>query len=141
MKKVVLSVVALAASMAPALAADLVKKSAAPAAAAAPATPAWDIAVGGVVQTDYNFRGVSQSNRGPSAGAYFEPQFNTTIGQIYVGLAGWSINWPGTSNFGFTDPSAEINLYAGLANTFARLSPNPGTLYYFYPQGAFNAFP
>ena len=141
MKKVVLSVVALAASVAPALAADLVKKGPAPAAVAAPAAPPpWDIAIGGVVQTDYNFRGVSQSNRGPSAGAYFEPQFNTSVGQLYVGLAGWSINWPGTSNFGFTDPSAEIDLYGGWRNTWGALSLDLGAIYYYYPKEQFNGF-
>jgi hypothetical protein len=111
MKKVVLSVVALAASMAPALAADLVKKGPAAAPVAAPAAVSpWDIAFGGVITTDYNFRGVSQSNRGPSAGAYFEPQFNTGFGTLYVGLAGYSIDWPSAPAYGFTDPSAEIDL-------------------------------
>src|SRR5207344_776364 len=99
-----------------------------------------DIAIGAVVQSDYNFRGVSQSNKGPSAGAYFEPQFNTALGQIYVGLAGWSINWPGTSNFGFTDPSAEIDLYGGWRNTFGALSLDIGSIYYYYPKEQFNGF-
>ena len=111
MKKVVLSVVALAASMAPALAADLVKKPPVPAVVAPAAAPSpWDIAFGGVITTDYNFRGISQSNNGPSVGAYIEPQFNTGFGTLYVGLAGYSIDWPSAPQFGFTDPSAEIDL-------------------------------
>ena len=97
MKKVVLSVVALAASVAPALAADLVKQAPAPVAAPVAVSP-WDIAFGGVIMSDYNFRGISQSNRGPSAGAYFEPQFNTGFGTLYVGLAGYAIEWPSTTN-------------------------------------------
>jgi uncharacterized protein (TIGR02001 family) len=141
MKKVVLSVVALAVLMAPAIAADLVKKTPAAAPAAAPAAPPpWDIAIGGAVMTDYNFRGVSQSNRGPSGGAYFEPQFNTTLGQFYVGVAAWAINWPGTSNFGFTDPSAEIDLYGGWRNTWGQLSLDLGIIDYYYPKEQFNGF-
>src|SRR5690349_17231316 len=104
MKKVVLSIVALAATVAPALSADLVKK-AAPAPVAVAAPPVWDVAFGGAVMSDYNFRGVSQSNRGASATAYFEPQFNTPVGTLYAGLAGWAIDWPSAPQFGFTDPS------------------------------------
>lgn len=134
MKKVVLSVVALAASMAPALAADLIKKAPAAAVAPAAAPSPWDIAFGGAVMTDYNFRGVSQSNRGPSAGAYFEPQLNTSFGTLYVGVAGWAIDWPSTSTYGFTDPSAEIDLYGGWRNTFGALSVDLGLIYYYYPK-------
>src|SRR5436190_12888599 len=140
MKKVVLSVVALAASMAPALAADLVKKAPAPAVAPAAAPSPWDVAIGGAVMTDYNFRGVSQSNRGPSAGAYFEPQLNTSFGTLYVGLAGWAIDWPSTASYGFTDPSAEIDLYGGWRNTFGALSVDLGLIYYYYPKEIFNGF-
>jgi uncharacterized protein (TIGR02001 family) len=140
MKKVILSVVALAAFAAPALAADLVKKAAPAAAPVAAAPPAWDIAIGGVVMSDYNFRGVSQSNRGPSAGAYFEPQFNSSIGTIYVGLAGYAIDWPSTASYGFTEPSAEIDLYGGWRYTWGSLSLDLGAIYYYYPKEIFNGF-
>ena len=65
MKKVVLSVVAaLAVSVAaPALAADMPAKAPKVAPAAAPSP--WDIAFGAAVTSDYNFRGISQSDRGP----------------------------------------------------------------------------
>ena len=144
MKKVVLSVVALAALATPALAADVVKK-AAPVAVAAPAgPPPFDIAIGGVVMSDYNFRGVSQSNRGPSAGAYFEPQFNTGFGTWYVGLAGYAIEWPSTSTppdvYGFTDPTAEIDFYGGWRNSWGAFSLDLGAIYYYYPKEIFNLF-
>ena len=58
----------------------------------------WDIAFGGAIMTDYNFRGVSQSNKGASGGAYFEPQLNTPYGQFYVGLAAWSIDCTSAGN-------------------------------------------
>ena len=44
-------------------------------------------AAGGVVMSDYNFRGVSQSNRGFSGGAYFEPQLSIGFGTLYAGIA------------------------------------------------------
>jgi uncharacterized protein (TIGR02001 family) len=130
MKKVILSVVAaLAVSATSAFAADMpVKAMKAPVAPA----PSWDIAFGGVVMSDYNFRGVSQSNRGPSAGAYIEPQFMTPIGTLYVGLAGWSIDWPG--EYGFSDPAAEIDIYGGWRNSWGPLSLDLGLLYYYYPK-------
>src|SRR5688572_26019724 len=132
MKKVVWSVVALAASVAPALAADLVNK--APAAVAAPvAVSPWDIAFGGVIMSDYNFRGVSQSNKGPSAGAYFEGQYNTgAYGTWYLGIAGYGINWPSGSGYGFTDPSAEIDFFGGWRNTYGKASVDIGLIYYYY---------
>jgi uncharacterized protein (TIGR02001 family) len=137
MKKVVLSVVAALAVAAPAFAADVpVKaKKAAPVVAA---TPAWDIAFGGVVMSDYNFRGISQSNRGVSGGAYFEPQFNTSIGQIYLGIAAWGVNWPSNAAYGFTDPNAEVDLYGGWRNTWGAFSLDLGAIYYWYPKEQFN---
>ena len=140
MKKVVLSVVALAAAVAPAVAADVAKKAPAAAVVAPAAPPPWDIAFGGVVMSDYNFRGVSQSNRGPSAGAYFEPQFNSSIGTIYLGLAGYAIEWPSAPNYGFTDPSAEIDLYGGWRNTWGAFTLDLGLIYYYYPKEIFNGF-
>jgi uncharacterized protein (TIGR02001 family) len=140
MKKVVLSVVALAALATPALAADIVKKAAPVAVAPAPAAPPpWDLAFGAVVMSDYNFRGVSQSNRGPSGGAYFEPQLNTGFGTWYAGLAGYAIDWPSIQPaFGFTDPSAEIDIYGGWRNTWGQFSLDLGVIYYYYPKEIFN---
>ena len=129
MKKFLSTMVAVAALSAPAVAADMpVKAKAAPVAA----TPAWDIAVGGVVMSDYNFRGVSQSNRGPSGGAYFEPQYNIGFGTLYVGVAAWAIDWP--NGFGFSAPSAEVDIYGGWRNTWGAFSLDLGTIYYYYPK-------
>lgn len=127
--------------MAPAIAADLVKKKAAAPAAAVAAPSPWDVAFGGAVMTDYNFRGVSQSNKGPSGGAYFEPQLNTSFGTLYVGLAGWAIDWPSIQpSYGFTNPSAEIDIYGGWRNTWGALSLDLGAIYYYYPKETFNGF-
>ena len=73
MKKLSLAVVLLA-MFGSAFAADLPLK-AAKAPAPTPFDP-WDIAFGAAVMSDYVFRGVTQSNHGPSVAAYFEPRFN-----------------------------------------------------------------
>src|SRR5436190_16156717 len=45
-------------------------------------TPAF----GGALLSDYNFRGISQSNRGPSGTVYSETRFNATSNfQLYFG--------------------------------------------------------
>lgn len=141
MKKFIIpAALALAVTAAPALAADLSK----PVYKAAPApavTPAWDVAFGGVVMSDYNFRGVSQSNKGPSGGAYFEPQFTTAAGTFYVGVAGVGINWPSAfsdGSVGLSSPSAEIDFYGGWRNTWGALSLDLGYWYYYYPKEQFN---
>jgi uncharacterized protein (TIGR02001 family) len=120
-----------------ALAADLKMIGKAP---PAPPPPAWDIAFGGVVMSDYNFRGISQSNKGPSAGAYIEPQLTVPFGTLYVGLAGYGINWPSGAGYGFTDPSAEIDFYGGWRNTWGKFSLDLGAIYYYYPKEQFNGF-
>jgi uncharacterized protein (TIGR02001 family) len=139
MKKVVLSVVAAVAMSSSAFAADVMPVKAAKA-PPPPVTPMFDIAFGAWVGTDYNFRGVSQSNRDWSAGAYVEPQFNTAIGQLYIGAAIARIDWPSTPAFGFTDPSAEVDFYGGWRNTFGALSTDVGFIYYYYPSEVFNGF-
>jgi uncharacterized protein (TIGR02001 family) len=138
MKKVVMSVLAALAVAAPAYAADVpVKAVKAP---VAPVTPLWDVAIGGAIMSDYNFRGVSQSNKGPSGGAYFEPQFNTSVGQFYVGIAAWAIDFVSAPGYGLTDPSAEVDLYAGWRKSWGPVSLDLGYLYYWYPRETFNGF-
>lgn len=103
-----------------------------------PPPPAFDVAIGAVVWSDYNFRGVSQTNRGPSGGAYFEAQFNTSFGTWYAGLAGWGVDWPSVAPYGFTNPSAEIDVYGGWRNTWGAFSLDLGYIYYWYPKEIFN---
>ena len=138
MKKVLLSVVAAVAVTAamPAFAADVPVK--AKMVTPAPAPNPFDIAVGGVVMSDYNFRGVSQSNRGASGGAYFEPQLTTSVGTFYVGIAAYGIDWPSTAAYGFTNPSAEVDLYGGWRNSWGPVSLDLGIIDYYYPKETFN---
>lgn len=130
---------ALAVSAGPALAADIatpVYKAAPPVAV----TP-WDVAFGGSVMSDYNFRGISQSNNGASGSAYIELQYNTgTYGTWYAGIGALAINWPSGGGYGFTDPSAEIDLYGGWRNTWGALSLDLGAIYYYYPKELWNGF-
>jgi Bacterial protein of unknown function (Gcw_chp) len=130
MKRLVLSTTAaLLLSTGLAAAADMaVKAPPAPAPAAAPA-PAFDVAFGAAVMTDYNFRGISQSNNRPAVNAYFEPRYNFNPDwQIYAGVGGYSIEFPNNA-------AAEIDIYGGIRPTFGKLALDFGVWYYYYPGG------
>src|SRR5476649_53702 len=96
MNKVVMSVLAaLAVSAAPAFAADMpVKAMKAPAAAPSP----WDVAFGLATTTNYDLRGVSQSNNKPAQQGYFEVDytFNDWV-KAYTGIWGSSL-WTGLAD-------------------------------------------
>jgi hypothetical protein len=129
MKKFLIpAVMILAASSAPALAADLgkmVTKAPAPVAVPSP----FDVAVGAGIATDYNFRGISQSNNKASVNAYFEARYNSSANlQWYAGIGGYSIDFPNRA-------AAEIDLYGGFRPTFDKLVLDFGLLYYYYPGG------
>jgi len=108
-----------------ALAADMPVK-----AAPAPATPDWDIAFGGGIASDYIFRGITQSNHGPSATAYFEPHYK----EFYIGIAGSGIDWPSGGSYGLNAPTAEVDLYGGWRPTVGKWSFDLGYIYYLYPN-------
>jgi hypothetical protein len=127
MKKLLLSVVALAALAAPALAADLrvVRKAPPP----PPPVSPWDVAFGAGITSDYIFRGITQSNHKPSVNAYFEPRYNVNKDfQLYAGIAAASISFPNRA-------AAEVDLYAGFRPTFGALALDFGAIYYWYPGG------
>jgi Bacterial protein of unknown function (Gcw_chp) len=132
MKKVAYAFV-LAAGMASSsvMAADMAVK--APPAAAPPPSP-WDIVVTAALMTDYNFRGISQSNHKPSTQAGFEVRYNWNANwQSYGGISGESINFPNNA-------AAEIDFYGGIRPTFDKLALDFGAWYYYYPGGqCFNA--
>jgi uncharacterized protein (TIGR02001 family) len=139
LKGLVLGIGAAALLSGTALAADaLVRKAPPPAPAAA--TPLWDLAFGTALMSDYNFRGVSQSNREISFGAYAELQFNSSIGTFYTGLAAWRVNWPSTPAFGFTNPAAEVDFTGGWRNKWGAFALDLGFIYYYYPNEVFNGF-
>jgi hypothetical protein len=116
---------ALAIMSASALAADIVTK--APKKVEEPSS-CFDLAFGGGVQSDYNFRGISQTDRGPGAYAYFEPRCNVTKDiQLYAGIWGWSTKLP-------TTPTGEFDLYGGIRPTFGPFAFDFGFIYYWYPR-------
>ncbi len=129
MKKLACAVaLALGCSTVSGLAADLDKKMPVKAPAMAPMSP-WDIAFGAALMSDYNFRGITQSNHKPSVAAYFEPRYNFNDSlQGYVGVAGESISFPNRA-------AAEIDFYAGIRPTFGKLALDFGFWEYWYPGG------
>jgi uncharacterized protein (TIGR02001 family) len=88
----------------------------------------WDIAFGGALMSDYNFRGISQSDRGPSVTAYVETRYNVNPNfQLYAGSQYWAVDLP-------TDPSCECDFYAGFRPTVGPLAFDFGFIYYWYPR-------
>jgi hypothetical protein len=124
MKTIVLSVVAATIMGATsALAADMPVKAVAP-----PPPSPWDWAFGGALMSDYNFRGISQSNRGPSVTAYSEGRYNVNPNwQLYAGAQYWAVDLP-------TNPTCECDLYGGVRPTFGPVSLDFGFIYYWYPR-------
>ena len=97
---------------------------------APPPPPTWDIAITGALMTDYNFRGITQSDHKPSTQAGFEPRYNFSKDlQAYAGISGESIDFPNHA-------AAEIDFYGGIRPTFDKLALDFGVWYYWYPGGA-----
>ena len=115
MKRVAYSL-AIAASVvaSSAFAADMALK--APPAPPAPPPTLWDVVVTTALMSDYNFRGISQSNHKPSTQGGFEARYNWTPAlQSYVGVSGESIDFPNNA-------AAEIDFYGGIRPTFDKLA-------------------
>ena len=122
--KIAALVLAAAFAAGPALAADLVVK-AKPAPAPVPAS-VWDIAFGALIASDYNFRGISQSDRHPSASAYFEPRLKIMPNvELYAGVAAYSVKLP-------TAPTTEVDFYGGIRPTIGPIAFDFGAIYYYY---------
>ena len=80
--------------------------------------------------TDYNFRGITQSNHNPSTQAGFELRYTQSpTWQYYAGISGESISFPNRA-------AAEIDLYAGVRPTFDKLALDFGVWEYWYPGGS-----
>jgi len=76
---------------------------------------------GAAVMTDYNFRGITQTNRGPAVQGYGEVTF---YDMFYVGAF--------ASNVRFAR-NLEIDVYGGIRPTFGPLTFDFGFVHYFYP--------
>jgi uncharacterized protein (TIGR02001 family) len=107
-----------------AMAADMQVKAPRKAAEVSP----WDIAFGGALMSDYNFRGISQSDRGPSTTAYVETRYTVNPSlQLYAGSQYWAVDLP-------THPSCECDFYAGFRPTVGPLAFDFGFIYYYYSR-------
>lgn len=96
-----------------------------PAVPAIPAPLAFDIAFGGRVVSDYNFRGISQTDRTPGVQGYLELQLMNNL--FYAGIAGYSVDLP-------TKPTAEVDLTAGIRPKFGPFTFDFGVIRYVYPS-------
>src|SRR5215470_12657876 len=96
--------------------------------APAPFDP-WDIAFGGILTSDYIFRGITQSNHQPSVAAYFEPRYNVNKDlQLYIGAMVDSISFANRA-------AAEVDVYGGVRPTFGAFALDFGVWGYLYPGG------
>ena len=110
-----------------AFAADMALK--APPAPPAPPPSLFDVVVTTALMSDYNFRGITQSNHKPSVQGGFETRYNwTPTFQTYLGVSGESIDFPNNA-------AAEIDFYGGFRPTFDKLALDFGAWYYYYPGG------
>jgi len=100
------------------------KKPAEPAVPAPAVTRFADVAVSVRGVTDYNFRGVSQTNLSPGVQGAFE--LTLFEGLVYGGLAGYSVDLP-------TRPLAELDLTVGIRPKFGPLTFDFGLLRFEYP--------
>lgn len=127
MKKVVLSVVAalaVTASAVPAFAADMPVKGVEAPPPPPPPSP-FDVAFGAAFTTDYEFRGISQTDHLPAVQGYFEGDYTVAPWlTLYAGLWG--------SNVSFAD--AEIDISGGGRFSWGNFGLDVGYLYYGYPQ-------
>ncbi len=87
----------------------------------------FDIAIGGALMSDYNFRGISQTARGPGATAYIEGRYKPVKDvEFYAGSQAWTVKL-------LTDPTAEVDLYGGVRLTWDKWTLDIGAMYYWYP--------
>jgi uncharacterized protein (TIGR02001 family) len=90
----------------------------------APESKLIDFAFGARIATDYNFRGISQSDRSWSPQAYGELQLFDNF--LYAGIAAYRVDLP-------TDPDAEVDLTVGIRPKWGPLTFDLGIIRYWYP--------
>ncbi|HEX2137705.1 MAG TPA: TorF family putative porin [Microvirga sp.] len=105
-------------------AADVAAPKTLPQEAAAPVAKPIEFAFGVRVQSDYVFRGISQSDRKPSVQGYGELQLFDNF--VYAGVAAYGVDLP-------TTPDAEVDLTFGFRPKFGPLTFDLGVIGYWYP--------
>jgi hypothetical protein len=93
-----------------------------------PAKTPWDIAFGGALMSDYNFRGISASDHRPAVSAYFEPRYDFSRSlQAYVNVMTNSVTLPDR-------PPTVVEIYGGVRPTFDRLALDFGFWEHWFPS-------
>jgi uncharacterized protein (TIGR02001 family) len=93
-----------------------------PAPAAAATASTFDASVTGSLTSDYNYRGYTLSNHGPSVATTFEATYNIWFASINSA----SVRMPRLSQYQMTD-------YAGIQPVFGALTFEAGVEYFAYP--------
>lgn len=101
------------------------KKVLPPAAAPAAASVPFDFAFGAKALTDYNFRGISQTDRNPAVQGYLELQGWDNF--VYAGVFASNVDLP-------TRPDAEVDLTFGIRPKFGPVTFDLGVIRYWYPD-------
>jgi uncharacterized protein (TIGR02001 family) len=115
-----LSIAASAAS-----ASDLPSRKGAPPPAPVPPSITWfDVAVSIKGMTDYNFRGISQTDRKPAVQGGAELQIYDNL--VYLGVYASNVDLT-------TRPNAEIDFYGGIRPKFGPITVDLGVWQYYYP--------
>lgn len=105
-------------------ASDLPSRKGAPVAPLPPSITWIDAAISVKGVTDYNFRGISQTDRKPGVQGSVELQFYDNL--FYVGVFGASVELA-------TKPPAEVDFFAGIRPKFGPLTFDFGVIQYYYP--------
>ncbi|MEM8838686.1 MAG: TorF family putative porin [Pseudomonadota bacterium] len=86
--------------------------------------------------SDYRFRGISQTDRGPSVQGTIDYSIGSPVEgiDIYLGAFGANINF--TPVAPIEDGSVEFDFYGGLAGTFNDVNWAVGAIYFFYPDAS-----
>jgi len=84
--------------------------------------------------TDYRFRGLSQTDRGPAVQGTIDYSIDTFIDgvSLYLGVFGSNINF--TPGLGIDDGSVEFDYYGGFSGKFKKIGWSVGAYYYNYPD-------
>ena len=105
-------------------ASDLPSRKGPPPAPLPPAITWFDVALSVKTMTDYNFRGISQTDRKAAVQGGAELQIYNNL--FYVGVYGSNVDLA-------TKPNAEVDFYAGIRPKFGDLSFDFGVWQYYYP--------
>ena len=119
------SALVLAVTSVAAQASDLPSKKGAPLAPVPPAITWIDAAISIKGVTDYNFRGISQSDRKPAIQGGVELQFYDNL--FYAGVWASSVDLA-------TNPPAEVDFTAGIRPKFGPVAFDLGVIQYYYPS-------